>query len=256
VRVRVRGRGPLSEGARGSAPELPPPELLRRQAERLAPLRSRLLRRLRVAHRGPVLDLGAGYGAVTEELVRRARGPVFALDRRVEALRGHGTHAGAHGVAGEAQRLPFRDRSFGLLIAQNVFLWIRDVDVAAREAARVLAPGGALVLIEPDYGGLIEYPEELALAPIWRAALRRAGADPLVGRRLPSALRAAGLEVTIDLLGGVTPDHPDRFALLEGLALEPDERAQVERARRRARALGAGEALVHLPYVFVTGARR
>ena len=62
------------------------PELLRRQAAWLAPARARLLRRVAVARRRSVLDLGGGYGAVTGELVRRAGGTVVALDHTLEAL--------------------------------------------------------------------------------------------------------------------------------------------------------------------------
>jgi hypothetical protein len=50
--------------------------------------------------------------------------------------------------------------------------------------------------------------ETAELAPMWRAALTRAGADPRVGRKLPGALRAAGLEVTIDLLAASLPITP------------------------------------------------
>ena len=55
-------------------PALPSKTLLEAQAEWLAPARARLLRRVGIARRRRILDLGAGYGAVTGELVRRGGG--------------------------------------------------------------------------------------------------------------------------------------------------------------------------------------
>ncbi|MFN2111172.1 MAG: class I SAM-dependent methyltransferase, partial [Anaerolineae bacterium] len=86
--------------------DLPAPEMLVQQAEWLAPARGRLFRQIRIARRKCVLDLGAGYGAVTGELVRRARGPVVALDCATAALReGVAAFAGAQRTGGDALRL-------------------------------------------------------------------------------------------------------------------------------------------------------
>ena len=59
------------EPSKQSNPSLPAPELLREQAQWLAPARSRMLRRVDIAHKRNILDLGAGYGFVSEELFRR-----------------------------------------------------------------------------------------------------------------------------------------------------------------------------------------
>ena len=65
-------------------------QLLTEQAAWLAPARARLLRRVAIAHRQRVLDLGAGPGAVTPELVRRSGGLVVALDVDLDALQTNG----------------------------------------------------------------------------------------------------------------------------------------------------------------------
>jgi len=212
LRLRLRRRRTVS------FPDLPPPGLTARQSEGLAGLRSRLLRRVGVAHRGPVLDLGAGWGEVTRELARRSKGPVVGLDRRPEAV----AALGELGRLGDAEELPFERDRFELVFCQHVLMWQRDLARVLEEVRRVLRPGGVLVAIEPDYGGMIEHPEEIAVAPVWRAALRRAGADPLVGRRLPSAFRRAGLAgIEITLLTSPSRPDPRRFDLLEGLELAP-----------------------------------
>lgn len=218
----------------------------------LAPMRARLLRRAGVAHRGPVLDLGAGWGIVTEELARRARGPVVALDRDPGAV----VELGPRGVLGDAQRLPFEEAQFDLVFCQQVLMWLPDLDRAMAEIRRVLRPGGVLVALEPDYGGMMEHPEGIAIAAVWAAALARAGADPRVGRRLAPAAARAGFDVGCDLLAAPAPADGGRFDLLEGLPLTADERACVESAARAQADLPRGAAFVHLPFVCITAGVR
>lgn len=229
-------------------PDLPHRDLLVRQSEPIAGLRSRLLRRLGIARCRRVLDLGAGPDIVTSELRRRAAGPVIALDRRREALAAIALPA----VVGDALALPFAARVFDLVFAQHLFMWVKDLAAAVREVTRVLTPDGHLLAIEPDFGAAIEHPPEIALAPIAIAALRRAGADPLCGRRLASALGAAGWQVQVDLLAQIAPVETDRSAWLSGLPLDDTERAAAGAAQRCAEKAPPGARLVHVPYLFVT----
>ncbi|OTF01323.1 class I SAM-dependent methyltransferase, partial [Halorubrum sp. SD612] len=57
---------------------------------------------------------------------------------------------GLSGVAGDAGRLPFRDESVDAVTVVDAFHHLPDQDAALAEAARVLAPGGALVVREFD----------------------------------------------------------------------------------------------------------
>lgn len=231
-----------------SAADLPDRALLEHQAARLAGMRSRLLRRVGIARRGPVLDLGSGPGVVTAELARRAKGPVVALDPRPEAL------AQAPGVRlrARAEALPLRTASIDLVFAQHLFLWLPDWTPVLEGVRRVLRPGGVVVAVEPDYDALVEYPREVALRDVWRPALLRAGAVPEAGRRLAPAFEALGMRTTVDLLPSVPAPDADRFALLEGLGLTAAERERLAAVRRAQEALGPRACVVHLPYFFVT----
>jgi len=230
----------------------PTPRLLEAQAAWLAPARARLLRRADVARRRSVLDLACGCGTITEELIRRAGGEVTALDRNHEALTDRPKNfRGATVVRGDAERLPFADGTFDLVFCQFALMWL-DAPVAAREIRRVLAPGGALAAIEPDYGGMIEHPPEIAVADLWLSALRRAGADPCAGRKLPSMLSQAGFEVRADLLDRVEPPSPLRFDMLAELPLNDAERRALEHARRADSALARAAQVVHLPMFLIT----
>jgi SAM-dependent methyltransferase len=219
-------------------------QLLTEQAAWLAPARARLLRRAAIAHRQRVLDLGAGPGAVTPELVRRSGGLVVALDRDLDALQtereGYDKKSwggdltgwqsgvapnlsGLARVAANGRFLPFAAHSFDLVFCQCVLMWIDGLETAVSQIRRVLTADGVLIALEPDYGGMIEHPPELATQSLWLAALRRAGADPFVGRKLPGLLQAHGFEVRVSLFDTLTAPENGRFALLRSLNLTPDE---------------------------------
>lgn len=237
-----------------SRAELPAADLLAMQAGWLAPARSALLRRATIAQRQRVLDLGAGYGAVTGELARRAGGPVIALDRAVAALRA--CDAAAACVGGDGARLPFQDAAFDLIFTQFALLWMAPLAAVVAEVARVLAPGGVLVALEPDYGGMIESPPEVVTREVWLAALARAGADPLVGRKLPGLLDAHGFDVRVSLLDMLLPAHPTRLDFLRDLPLTPDESAQLERASHAAAAARGWQHVAHLPMFLVMATKK
>jgi SAM-dependent methyltransferase len=154
-------------------------------------------------------------------------------------------------VEGDALALPFGAAAMDLALFENVLLWTSDSARAVAEAARVLTPGGTLVAIEPDYGGMIEEPE-LGLRAVWVAALERAGADPRVGRRIAGACERAGLTPRVELTHLPQPATGAALALLEGLALEQAERATVTKARA---AVGSAatpwSVFVHVPYFVV-----
>lgn len=228
---------------------LPPFELLQQQAEWLAPARARLLRQAGIAHRKQILDLGAGFGIVTPELARRGGGKVVALDREWQALRQVDT---AVAVSGDAHCLPFAAATFDLVFCQCVLLWLADVETAVAEIRRVLQPDGVLIALEPDYGGMIEHPPEITSREIWISVLKRCGAHPHIGRRLPGLLSRANFQVRVQLLDNLSPPQPQRFDFLRTLPLLPadeNQLAQLEKAAQRATAPWGQ--ITHLPFFLI-----
>lgn len=202
-----------------------------------------------------MLDLGAGYGAVTPELVRRAGGSVIALDQAVTALR-EGTFAGAGRVGGDARDLPFADGRFDLVFCQLTLLWVHPVEAVIAEVWRVLVPGGVFVALEPDYGGMIEHPPEIATRDLWITALNRAGALPTIGRYLPGILTAQGFEVQVALFETLYPPDPLRFALLRDLLLTETERRELEKIEYQANLKNESWGqIVHLPFFLITAVK-
>jgi SAM-dependent methyltransferase len=124
-----------------------------------------------------VLDLAAGTGKLTRLLVRRfARVVAVEPDEAMRAL-----IPDAETVAGTAEEIPLPDASVDGVFCAEAFHWF-DAPRAVAEVARVLRPGGALVVCfhEPPAREEQPWPEE-ARTVIRRH--RRPG-RPLGGRHL------------------------------------------------------------------------
>lgn len=239
----------------GSArPDLPCLAQSRRLAEWLAGPRSRALRRAAIGRRQQVLEVGTGHGLLSPELQRRAGGSLIRLDIEVSALQ-QAPAGGPPVIAGDCCYLPFRAESFDLVFFQNVLLWVPRIEAALREAARVLQPGGAVVAIEPDFGGMMEHPD-LGLEKLWVNGLVRAGADPYVGRKLPAASEAAGLNTWVELVHLPQPAQPEAVLLLEDLPLNATERQIVQSAVRKLEdQQESWQTFIHVAYFLVVGTK-
>jgi arsenite methyltransferase len=99
-----------------------------------------------------VLDLGCGAGtdSLVAALMVGGEGSVTGIDMTPEMLAKARTAAGEAGlgnvvfVEGEAERLPFDDESFDVLISNGVIDLIPDKDAVFAEIYRVLAPAGRI----------------------------------------------------------------------------------------------------------------
>ena len=95
----------------------------------------------------------------------------------------------------DAERLPFADESFDLVLGHAVLHHIPDLQRAFEEFARVLAPGGTVLFAgEPSrYGDrLAQVPKRFAnaLAPLWRRAIGAAAAPIGDGEEPDAALES------------------------------------------------------------------
>lgn len=176
------------------------------QARWTAELRRFLFDRAGLGQADRVIEVGCGTGAVLAEMPARPQTSRHGLDIHFGHLAlARRNASGAHLAQGDAHHLPYATGVFDLTLCHFLLLWVAEPLQVVREMARITRPGGALLsLAEPDYGGRVDYPWELAeLGARQVEALRRQGADPHLGRRLAALLLEAGLQsVEAGVLGG------------------------------------------------------
>ena len=111
---------------------------------------------------GVALDVGSGPGTVTASLARAAGEDGLALGVDIsEAMltRAVRNEAGPHVgfIRADAQRLPLRDNTIDAVTSMAVFQLIPDPVAALGEIARVLRPGGRLVIMVPTAGRAAQF---------------------------------------------------------------------------------------------------
>ena len=125
---------------------------------------------------GRALDLGTGTGTVARGLAKRGLS-VFATDPASELLRQAAKldqEAGVaiHYMVGTAEQIEEKDDAFDLVTAGQCWHWF-EREIAAIEIARVLKPGGRLVIAHFDWvplpGNVVDLTEALILKynPAW-----------------------------------------------------------------------------------------
>jgi ubiquinone/menaquinone biosynthesis C-methylase UbiE len=150
-----------------------------------------------------LLDIGCGPGTITLGLAAEVNpGHAYGVDHDSTHV-AEATHlASDQGAANvtfqlaDAFSLPFDDGAFDVAFENDMFIHLADRAVeAAREANRVLKPGGLLAAREADadlavWGHRTDDLQVIdGLMKAWQAAR---GSDISLGLRLPSILRQAG----------------------------------------------------------------
>ena len=166
-----------------------------------------------------VLDIGCGDAGVLIAFAERgARTAGIELDEK--SLERAGIRAEEHGVSvdlrrGVAEKLPWEDGSFDLVILDNVLEHVQDREKTLQEIRRVLAPSGLLYMVTPkplsayslwndphyDLAGLVLMPRRMQ---IWYFEKLRGGGEGTydVGIiptrwRLRKLLRQSGFETVV-----------------------------------------------------------
>jgi SAM-dependent methyltransferase len=176
------------------------------QARWTKSIRNYLYDRIKIQHVKHVLDVGCGTGVLLEELSHYPACTTFGVDINHNLISlAHETAPSSGLTLADALSLPYRACSFDIALCHFVLLWVKNPLKVLKEMVRVVQHGGyVLALAEPDYGGRIDFPIEVAEIGRWQTeSLKQQGANPFIGRELRSLLSSAGLmNIEVGVLGG------------------------------------------------------
>lgn len=146
-----------------------------------------------------VLDIGAGMGAGSMRAAKAgarvvAVEPTPFMRAALQARRICSRHRGKVDVAdGTAEHLPVDDASIDAIWAVNTMHHWSDVEAGIAEVARVLRPGGRVVLVDEDFDDPT-HPEHERFGTAQGADEHHHGFTMVEADRVADLLRAAGLD--------------------------------------------------------------
>jgi SAM-dependent methyltransferase len=163
----------------------------------LDPMHRRYIDALRVVTPGArTLEVGCGNASISAWLAERVspRGTAVAVDLDLSLIHVRMPNLElrkADIVAGPVER-----GAFDLVTARAVLHHVADAEAAMANLVVSLRPGGAILLIEPDFlpVSVVESTEVRAFWDGWLAWARERGIDYTIGRTLAPRLASLGLE--------------------------------------------------------------
>ncbi|MBM3818749.1 MAG: methyltransferase domain-containing protein [Acidimicrobiia bacterium] len=157
-----------------------------------------------------ILDVGCGEGNAQVRLGRLhvSQLRLFGVDLVIERVMVARHEAGAHNqrvgyACADACHLPFRDGAFDSTFCVAVLQHIGDVQAAVREFARVTAPTGRVLALEPDNEARYWFSSTPGGVRAFEVSTRFFGAlgaargdltDAKVGPRIPSLFTTHGID--------------------------------------------------------------
>jgi SAM-dependent methyltransferase len=154
-----------------------------------------------------ILALGCGTGVEVREILGKPnfRGRVTAIDISADLIERGRSLADGEGLAdriewlvGDAQELRLPDATFDLVLAHTLVSHVPEPKRVVQEAARVVRPGGTVVIFDGDYATLTFGTDREMDERIIKGII----ANPRVMRGMPHFLMEAGLKL-VDSRGWV-----------------------------------------------------
>ncbi len=203
-------------------------------------LTRRLARSLDLRSGQKALDVASGPGATAFLLAAEFGVEVEGVDLGEQSVAKANAKAAAQGLdvqvrfhVGDAERLPFPDGSFDVVVSECAFCTFPDKPTAAAEMARVLRPGGKVGITDVALDKTRLH-EELRSLSGWVACLADARPlDEYVAILAEAGLRTTYTESHDDGLAAMIQQIDDRLVAFKIVKLPALEEIDFDLARRR-----------------------
>lgn len=187
------------------------------------------------------LDVGSGTGSEVFAFSRLTgpTGDAVGVDPNPTMLavareRAAGRPFPTRFVAGTAYALPFDDDSFDVIRCERVYQHLDRPEAATAEIARVLRPGGRVMLIDSDWSTAITHPGDPDVVRALQNASEAVSPNRQSGRRLRGLLTAAGFAID-DIGSGAVVWDPDTtgemYQMMTDRAVETGTITAIQRDR-------------------------
>jgi ubiquinone/menaquinone biosynthesis C-methylase UbiE len=162
--------------------------------------------RLALLPSAQVLEVGCGTGAMLRKLARRGdfTGKALGVDQSPHFIEAASKFSVAENVVdrlafqvGDAHRLDFPAESFDVVIGHTLISHVTDPTIVLSEMARVVRPGGKVVIFDGDYASLTyAFPDHGFGHQMDTALAITTFNNPRIMRDLPRLLPELGLKLT------------------------------------------------------------
>jgi ubiquinone/menaquinone biosynthesis C-methylase UbiE len=180
------------------------PEYLEASAANIGHFKQRTYDCMKIGEGAAVLDVGCGPGIDTVALARIVGpgGQVFGIDHDPHMIAEADQRAGKEGVSAwvrhqeaDAASLPFDTATFDACRSERLFQHLPDPAAALREMARVTRPGGSIVVLDTDWGGMGADTQEVDIERrLFRFHAEQYLTNGFSGRQLYRLLKKQGLQ--------------------------------------------------------------
>ncbi|MFX0059845.1 MAG: class I SAM-dependent methyltransferase [Candidatus Hodarchaeota archaeon] len=164
-------------------------EKFNQQLKWTAHLRDRLYERANLTEKRNLLEVGCGSGELLKEIGVKFNLKLFGIDINEDRIKYATENLRINLIEAKLYVMNilnnnFEKEMFDVVVTHFLFLWIKDLEKIFTQLHRIIKKNGVLLIFdEPDFGGLIEYPETNLKKEILHD-LKKEGADPEIGRKL------------------------------------------------------------------------
>lgn len=152
-------------------------------------LRDNLYQKANLPLKDNLLEIGCGTGELLKEIGVNYNLKLFGIDSDELKIEYAKVNLEKNMIKAklfvmDIENNSFEDEKFDIIISYFSFIWLKNLKKSMLEIHRILKEDGIfLILGEPDFGGLVEFPDtNLRREIIYN--LKNLGADPTIGRKL------------------------------------------------------------------------